>query len=78
MAVAGRHLHAGRPDLAGLRRSGRGDTDALLVTAGIVLVALITVRLLWPGRPKKTWPSRPKKTWPSRPKKTWRGRPKKT
>lgn len=31
-----------------------GIADALLVTAGIVLVALITVRLLWPSRTKKT------------------------
>ena len=31
-----------------------GIADAVLVTAGIVLAALVTVRLLWPGRPKKT------------------------
>ena len=27
-----------------------GIADAMLVTAGIVLVALIAVRLVWPGR----------------------------
>jgi hypothetical protein len=31
-----------------------GIADAVLVTAGIVLAALVTVRLLWPGRSKKT------------------------
>lgn len=50
-AIASLPADLGRSVTAGVAAGfSDGIADALLVTAGIVLIVLIAVRLLWPGR----------------------------